>query len=85
MEFTALPSLILKSSSTSLLAPQSGDHRRDAFRGFPSNPVPLIAVEHLSLYNIQVYSVYTEAFNLVSAVAVCGKVDHGGLNASRGV
>ena len=41
-----------------LLAPQSGahrlgDHRRGAFRYFPSNPihsVPLIDFEHLSLY-----------------------------------
>ena len=39
-----------------LLAPQSGAHRRGAFRDFQpnpihaSNPVPLIAFEHLSLY-----------------------------------
>ena len=39
-----------------LLAPQSGAHRRGAYRDFHSIPIPnqLIAFEHLSLY--------TEAF-----------------------
>ena len=33
----------------SLLAPQSGALRISAYRDFQSNPIPLIAFEHLSL------------------------------------
>ena len=50
------------------LAPQSGAHRRGAFRDFQPNPIPstpLTAFEHLSLY-IQKH--------LSQSVAVCGSL-----------
>ena len=57
-------------SSLLIIAPQTDAHRRGAFRDFQyhsSNPVPIIAFDHLSLY-IQKH--------LSQSVAVYGKVDH---------